>query len=147
MQDQEMDDADFILHPQLEADSVHLGDLSLCRVLLMNDARFPWIILVPRRTDYQDMIDLTDEEAICLMWEMRVASRMMQEVARPDKLNVAALGNIVPQLHIHIIARFVSDEAWPGPVWGNSERRAYPPHMMMGLVDRMREGMMQNYNK
>jgi diadenosine tetraphosphate (Ap4A) HIT family hydrolase len=137
-----MADADFTLHSQLEADSVHLCDLALCRVLVMNDARFPWIILVPRRAGCSELTDLGDEDSSLLMQEIRAASRMMMQAIRPDKLNIATLGNKVPQLHIHIVARFTTDEAWPEPVWGKGEREAYAPDKLREMVGRMGKGLM-----
>src|SRR4051812_19541718 len=110
--------AGFSLDPRLEADTIPIGELALSSALLLNDARFPWIVLVPRRADATEVTDLSDEDAQVLMNEIRVAARVMLALAKPDKVNVAALGNVVPQLHIHVIGRFRSDPAWPAPVWG-----------------------------
>ena len=115
----------FSLDPRLAADTYHLGNLPLCRVLLMNDARYPWVILVPRKPDLREFIDLDAATRHILMDEIALVSRAVQASVRPTKLNVAALGNVVAQLHIHIVARFEGDEAWPGPVWGKGERRPY----------------------
>jgi len=127
---------DFSLDPRLASDTIHVGDLALCRVLLMDDARFPWLILVPRREKIAEITDLSAQDAAALMDELRLATAVMLAVARPDKVNVAALGNIVPQLHIHVIGRFLSDPAWPGPVWGFGERNPYQPHAAQALIDR-----------
>ncbi len=108
----------FSLHPQLESDTLPVTDLGLCRVLLMDNALFPWLILVPRREQAREIIDLTPGQRHLLMDEIAHISEAMQELFRPDKINVAALGNQVPQLHIHVIARFTADSAWPYPVWG-----------------------------
>ena len=108
----------FTLHPQLAAESVPVGDLALSRVLLMNNARFPWILLVPRRDGIREIIDLPEREQATLYGEITAASRAMRALYQPDKLNVAAIGNMVPQLHVHIIARFTEDEAWPKPTFG-----------------------------
>ena len=126
----------FTLHPQLAADTVPVGDLALSSVLLMDDARFPWFILVPRRSGATELTDLTQEDAATLMSEMRIATHVMQGLAEPDKINVAALGNIVPQLHVHVVGRFRSDPAWPGPVWGHGARPSYPAHAATALVER-----------
>ncbi len=117
--------ATFSLHSQLAADTFPVGDLSLSAALLMNDARFPWIILVPRRPDVRDLIDLSEADAGAMSGEIRQVSRAMKDLFKPFKMNVAALGNMVPQLHIHIIARFQEDAAWPRPVWGVGERQPY----------------------
>ena len=117
--------APFTLHARLMADTHAMGDLPLCRVLLMNDARFPWLILVPRRAKLHEMADLSVEDGITLMNEIRLSSRVLREVLSPDRINVAAIGNLVDQLHIHVVARTVSDPAWPGTVWGHGGGRPY----------------------
>lgn len=131
------DDA-FTLDPRLAADTLHIGDLPLSRVLLMNDARFPWLILVPRRDGLVEITDLSEADADALMREARLAARVLVDIAKPDKINVAALGNVVAQLHLHVVARFLSDPAWPGPVWGHGSRTAYPPHAAHALLERLR---------
>jgi len=126
----------FHLDPRLAADTVAVGDLALCSVLLMDDARFPWLILVPRRERASEITDLSPEDAAMLMGEMRLATQVMLALAKPDKVNVAALGNVVAQLHVHVIGRFRSDPAWPGPVWGHGTRTPYPPHARAQLIER-----------
>ena len=128
--------SDFILDQRLAADTIAVGDLALSSVLLMDDARFPWFILVPRRDGASEVTDLLDEEAAQLMSEIRIATRVMLGLARPDKVNVGALGNMVPQLHVHVVGRFRSDPAWPGPVWGHGSRAPYPAHAATALVER-----------
>ena len=113
----------FTLHPRLAGDTIVLGNWPLCRLLLMNDARFPWVILVPARPDLREIHDLPPTERATLIEEIAQASTLMQQVFTADKMNVAARGNQVPQLHIHIIARFASDPAWPSPVWGQGQPR------------------------
>ena len=108
----------FSLHPRLAADTHHVGDLPLCSVLLIDDARFPWLVLVPRRPDLREIVDLPAEERAVLIEEIAAASRALQGVSGAEKLNVGAIGNVVPQLHIHVVARFATDLAWPAPVWG-----------------------------
>ncbi|MBS0581583.1 MAG: HIT domain-containing protein [Proteobacteria bacterium] len=120
-----MDAAPFELHPRLAADSHFLRDLELSRVLLMDDARFAWLILVPMRSGMRDWIDLAHAEQHRLLDEVERCSRALRACVRPDKLNVAALGNMVPQLHVHVVARHVGDAAWPKPVWGVGEAAPY----------------------
>lgn len=108
----------FILHPQLAADTFILGDWPLCQLLRMNDRSYPWLILVPRVADIREIIDLPESDQQVLMIEIVRASRALRHLHQPDKINVAALGNMVPQLHVHIIGRFAGDAAWPRPIWG-----------------------------
>lgn len=128
---------DFALDPRLAADSVPVGDLALSSVHLMDDARFPWLILVPRRAGASELTDLVAEDAAALMEEIRIAVGVMLALAKPDKVNVGALGNVVPQLHVHVVGRFLSDPAWPGPVWGYGARTPYPPHARAQMVERI----------
>lgn len=106
------------LHPQLQKDTIDIGDLPLSRVLVIKDANYPWLLLVPRRDKAVEIIDLDEVAQGQLMTEINRVGRALKEITRCDKLNVAALGNMVPQLHVHIIARRTSDAAWPRPVWG-----------------------------
>lgn len=107
------------LHPQLLKDTSPVGDLPLCRVLAMNVADYPWLILVPRRPDIIEIAGLAPADAARLIEEIALASRALKHVTGCDKLNVAAIGNVVPQLHIHIVARWKTDALWPKPVWGH----------------------------
>ncbi len=108
----------FVLDDRLAADSVFVTDLPLCEVRLMNDATWLWLLLVPRRAGLSEIIDLPPEDRHRLMDEIARASAVVRDAAAADKLNVAALGNMVRQLHVHVIARHGGDPAWPGPVWG-----------------------------
>ena len=119
------EDAAWILDPRLAQDSIALGDLPLSRVLLMNDANYPWLILVPRRPHLVELIDLDDAGQATLMIEIARAARALKEITACDKLNVAALGNTVRQLHVHVIARRASDAAGAQPVWGAVPARPY----------------------
>ena len=110
--------ASFELDARLQADTVLVGDLELSRVLLMNDARYPWLILVPRRAGLVELIDLDEVQAQVQMREIRLASLALVAVCPHDKLNIGALGNAVRQLHVHVLARRTGDEAGNGPVWG-----------------------------
>ena len=136
-----MSSSSFTLDPVLGDDTHVIGDLELCRVLLMDDARFPWLILVPRQAERTDLIDLDETDRQILMREIALASEALKTIFNPDKLNVAALGNQVRQLHIHVIARFVSDEAWPSPVWGHGRAQPYPPHMAGSLIGRIGDAL------
>ena len=115
----------FELHPQLDADSFALAEWPLCEVRVINDANYPWLVLIPRRAGLKDFDDLTPEDMALAGEEIRKASGALRRLYRPDKLNVAALGNQVPQLHIHVIARFHGDAAWPNPIWGAVPARPY----------------------
>ena len=118
--------AEFLLDPRLERDTLPVTDLTLCRVRLMNDARYPWLVLVPRRHGCRELVDLEADDRRTLTDEIDRCTRMLREHAGADKMNVAALGNQVEQLHVHVIARSVGDDAWPGPVWGAHPARPYP---------------------
>ena len=115
----------FELDPQLVADTHTIGDLTLSRVLLMDDARFPWLILVPRRAGMRELIDLHTDDQHALLHEIGHCATALRELEKADKLNIAALGNVVAQLHVHVIARTHRDAAWPRPVWGFGQRVAY----------------------
>ena len=115
------------LHPTLRADTVPLGDLLLSQALIATDANYPWLILVPRRAGVTELIDLNAVDRAQLMDEIAAVSAALRAVTACDKLNVAALGNMVSQLHVHVIARRKDDIAWPKPVWGVQPARAYAP--------------------
>jgi diadenosine tetraphosphate (Ap4A) HIT family hydrolase len=129
----------FELHAQLARDTASLGDLPLSRVLVINDANYPWLLLVPRRPDIVEVIDLNEVEQAQLMTEIARVSRALREVTQCHKLNVAALGNAVPQLHVHVIARFRNDAAWPKPVWGAVPPRPYDREALHNLVTPLRQ--------
>jgi diadenosine tetraphosphate (Ap4A) HIT family hydrolase len=128
----------FTLDARLAAESHTLGDLTLCRVLLFDDARFPWIVLVPRRPGLVEMTDLPHVDRHRLVDEIGAAMDSLKGVAAPYKLNIAALGNSVRQLHVHVIARFQNDAAWPSPVWGRGEREPYKPDALAERADELR---------
>ncbi len=109
---------DFALHPRLAADTFAVAELSLSRVLLMNDNRFPWLVLVPRLPEAREIIDLAPANRLLLAEEIDLAAAALRELYPLDKLNIGAIGNIVEQLHVHIVARQKIDPAWPGVVWG-----------------------------
>ena len=121
-----MNETGWSLDPRLAADTALVCDLALSRLLAMNDADFPWLILAPRRAGARDMIDLGGEQTL-LMDEIAAVSYALKDETRCDKLNVAAIGNVVPQLHIHIVARRIGDPLWPKPVWGATAGRRCEP--------------------
>jgi diadenosine tetraphosphate (Ap4A) HIT family hydrolase len=129
---------DFVLHERLAADTIMLADWPLCRVLLMNDASYPWLILVPRRSGLTEIHELAADDRSSLIEEISRASLALTSGFTPDKINVGALGNMVPQLHIHVIARFRSDPAWPGPVWGNQPPLPYEPAALQQRIETLK---------
>lgn len=122
----------FELHPRLQADTCWLGDLPLTRVLLAKESQYPWLILVPRVADLREIHHLAPEQQQQLMLESCAVATLMEQALSPDKINLGALGNLVPQLHLHHVARFTTDRAWPGPIWG-----AHPavPYQAQELVE------------
>ena len=127
----------FILDDRLAKDTIHLLELPLCRFLLMNDRRYPWLILVPRYIDLSEIHDLRDKDQSTLISEVTAATRALEKLFQPEKINVSALGNLVSQLHIHVIARFEEDEAWPNPVWGIGKNVIYPKNEVKPLVNQL----------
>ncbi|TAN04241.1 MAG: HIT domain-containing protein [Rhodanobacteraceae bacterium] len=132
-------EADFQLDPRLAADTVLVADWPLCRVLLMDDARFPWLILVPRRTGVAELDDLARTDRLQLLDETDRALALLRGLGPCDKINVGALGNIVRQLHVHVVARLQGDGAWPGPVWGVGTAQPYPSTEREALLARLRQ--------
>jgi len=131
----------FNLNPRLEGDSYFVADLPLCAVRLMKDANYPWLLLVPRKADLVEIIDLDEADQQQLMREIALASTCLRQVTDCEKLNVGALGNMVSQLHVHVIARFREDAAWPGPVWGVLPTLAYEPDKADSLIDQLRQAL------
>jgi diadenosine tetraphosphate (Ap4A) HIT family hydrolase len=127
------------LHPQLARDTQTLGDLPLSRLLVVNDANWPWLLLVPRRIGVSEIIDLDEVEQAQLMTEITRAARSMKTATGCDKLNMAALGNVVPQLHVHVIARREGDAGWPRPVWGAAPAMAYEKHALEQFMESLRK--------
>src|SRR3989442_7882263 len=126
------------LHSQLKKDTIDIGDLPLCKVLVIKDAHYPWLLLVPRREGAVEIIDLDEVAQAQLMTEISRVSRVLKEVTKCDKLNVAALGNLVPQLHVHVIARRSSDVAWPRPVWGVMPPLAHDAEEVQNFISALR---------
>ena len=131
----------FELHTQLAADTAFVTDALLCRILLMNDANFPWLILVPRRAGLRDYHNLSADDLAVVNDEIVKTSRVLTALYKPDKINVAALGNMVSQLHIHVIARFTDDVAWPKPVWGVAPAEPYMPEALEARLDELRRAI------
>jgi diadenosine tetraphosphate (Ap4A) HIT family hydrolase len=129
------------LHPQLAHDTAPVGDLALVRVLAMNDANYPWVILVPRRGGVVEIIDLDQAERGRLMAEIAQVCAALKQLTGCDKLNVAAIGNVVPQLHVHVVARRTDDPAWPKPVWGAAPARPYPAGELDVFVAALRRAL------
>lgn len=124
------------LHPQLEKDCLLLGRFTLCRLLLMRDANYPWFILVPDRQGITEIYQLSDAEQQQLLRESAILARYLVERLRADKVNIAALGNVVAQLHVHHVARYRNDPAWPAPVWGACAVQAYDAEVLQALKDK-----------
>lgn len=116
---------EFVLHPQLQLDTWIVGDFPLCRLLLMKDANYPWFILVPRRAGVTEIYHLSPHDRAQLMEESAALSETLADLFMARKMNIAALGNKVPQFHLHHVVRYEDDIAWPGPVWGAAEAKPY----------------------
>ena len=125
----------YALHPQLAADSHPLASLGLSDLQLMDDSNYPWLVLVPRVAGARELVDLDATQRAVLVEEIARCERLLLDAFKPDKLNVAALGNLVPQLHVHVIARFEGDPAWPAPVWGRVAARQYSPERLVERVN------------
>ena len=129
------------LHPQLADDTTPVIELPLCEVRLMDDANHPWLVLVPRIAGITEIIDLDAAQRLQLSEEIDTSCRALRMLFKPDKLNVAALGNMVPQLHMHVIARYRSDIAWPRPVWGAANARSYAPVELIERINALRKAL------
>lgn len=134
-----MSHAVFALDSRLQNDTLHVASLTLCEVLLMNDARFPWLVLVPRQPQRVEVCDLTQDDQALLWREVTQASQALRSLAPFDKLNLGALGNIVRQLHIHVVGRREGDAAWPGPVWGSGTAAPYEKEALASLLAHLRD--------
>lgn len=134
-------EAAFELDPRLAADTHRIGDLELSRLLLFDDARFPWLVLVPRRPGLRDLIDLDRDDQHALLDEVNRCAHVLHALDKPDKLNVAALGNVVAQLHVHVIARYARDPAWPKPVWNAGAREPFAPDALRRRLSGLRAAL------
>jgi len=133
----------FVLDPTLEKDSFFVADLPLSQLLLMNDARYPWLILVPRRANKAEIIELSLEDQQLLLTEINTVSHLIQNIFNPDKINIANIGNRVRALHIHLLARYKTDEVWPLPVWGLGESVPYALLQKTNLIITLRKALAQ----
>ncbi|WP_428355628.1 HIT domain-containing protein [Methyloprofundus sp.] len=129
----------FTLHPNLEKDCIELGKLKLCRVLLMNDRQFPWLILVPERENITEIYQLSPDDQQQLIRESSYIAEQLGTLFQADKMNIAALGNMVPQLHIHHVVRYQTDSAWPAPIWGKFDALAYTAEELEVTLDPLQE--------
>ena len=127
----------FKLDERLLKDTVALGDLALCRVLLMNDSRYPWLILVPRCADMSEVFQLSAAEQQQLWQETSHVGQVLKDVFQADKINIATLGNVVKQLHMHVVVRMQDDAAWPAPVWGNGAAQSYTEDALADMRARL----------
>ena len=131
----------FKLDHQLEIDTWHVCDLHLCRVLLARNAAWPWVILVPMRADKVEIIDLSEPEQGVLWREIEKVSHALQRLTTPDKLNVAPIGNVVRQLHVHVVSRRMGDPAWPSPIWGSGFSATYSPAEKEEVIARLYDSL------
>lgn len=128
----------FALDPRLQQDTLHVGDFPLCRLLLMNDASYPWFILVPRREEVSELFQLDEADQRSLWHETNLLAEVLKDTFKADKMNVASLGNMVSQLHMHVIARRRGDAAWPAPVWGHRPAQPYTEDQVKEVRDRLK---------
>ena len=131
----------FALDPRLVADTCPVASLPLCDVLLMSDARYPWLVLVPRRAGMVEIADLSDADQTALWQEVNHSSKALRSTSQCEKLNIGALVIIVRQLHVHVVARNHGDAAWPGPVWGHGKAVPYEPAAREALLQRLRDAL------
>lgn len=131
----------FQLHPRLQQDCFSVGRLALSQLLMMDDSQYPWFILVPRRPDITEIHQLAEADRQLLLTESCALAEKLQEIYRPDKLNIAAIGNLVPQLHLHHVARYRTDKAWPAPVWGKLPAQTYDRQQADRQIARLREAL------
>lgn len=128
----------FVLDSRLQQDTLPVGDFPLCRLLLSNDAQYPWFILVPRRADITEVFQLDTQEQAQLWQETTALASLLKDVFAADKLNIAALGNVVSQLHVHVIVRAHDDAAWPAPVWGRHPAVPYTAEQFAAIIERLK---------
>lgn len=131
----------FVLDQRLVQDTLPVGDFPLCRLLLSNDAQYPWFILVPRKADVSEIFQLSEAEQLQLWNETTALATTLQQLFKADKMNVAALGNVVSQLHMHVIVRHKSDIAWPAPVWGKHPAVPYSADQALDVIGRLKAAL------
>lgn len=135
----------FVLDSRLQQDTLLIGDFPLCRLLLSNDSNYPWFILVPRRPEIVEVFDLAAEEQLQLWQETTALSQLLKGLFNADKINVAALGNVVSQLHMHVIVRLGTDIAWPAPVWGKHPARPYAVQEFSLIIEQLRQVLVGDF--
>ena len=133
------------IHPQLENDCIIIGRFELCQLLLMNDANYPWFILVPDRDNITELYQLSAKDQQRFIRESSSFSATLAQVFKPDKLNIAALGNVVPQLHVHHVVRYETDPAWPAPVWGAVPAIGYEDAQIKAIISKLRDALGQDF--
>lgn len=131
-----------IIDPRLEGDSLEVAHFDLCQVRLHKNAAFPWLILIPNRSNLTEIMDLGPSDQILLMREIDKASRILKSLTSARKINVASLGNVVPQLHIHVVARFTTDPLWPDPIWGRGVDEDYDPQVLQSFLSDLKEAFL-----
>jgi diadenosine tetraphosphate (Ap4A) HIT family hydrolase len=136
----------FELDPRLANDSIFLGKLALCELRLMNDSRWPWLVLVPVRTGASEVHDLSEDDQKLLAKETALVAKLLKSLTNCEKINSAALGNIVRQLHVHVVARSENDPNWPGPVWGYGTREPYSPEEAEPWIKRLQTAFLQYFS-
>ncbi|MCX7102702.1 MAG: HIT domain-containing protein [Methylobacter sp.] len=129
----------FQLHPRLAEDCISIGQFELCRLLMMNDSQYPWFILVPKRPELQEIYQLNKAERALLTEESSYLAESLAKLYKADKMNIAAIGNLVPQLHIHHVVRYQIDKAWPAPVWGKFAAVPYNEQQIIDNIDRLKD--------
>lgn len=135
----------FVVDPRLQQDTLPVGDFPLCRLLLMNDANYPWFILVPRREEVSELFQLDALDQQALWQEATMLAETLKDAFGADKMNIATLGNMVSQLHMHVIARRRDDPAWPAPVWGRLPAQPYGDEQVLAIKDRLRLVLAENF--
>jgi len=135
----------FVLHERLKADTLAITNWPLSSLRLLNDATYPWLVLVPRLGEVSELHQLSEGDQAQVMLEINAASLIIDELYSPDKINIGALGNLVPQLHIHVLGRFTSDPAWPGPVWGAHPPKPYAEDEVDTVIERLRVPAVQAF--
>lgn len=135
----------FVLDPRLLQDTLPIGDFPLCTLLLSNDSNYPWFILVPKRADISEVFQLSEAEQAQLWKETTYLSTILDRAFQADKMNVAALGNVVNQLHMHVIVRRVGDAAWPAPVWGKHPAKPYSPDEVARITSQLKSGLTESF--
>ena len=133
------------IHPQLQNDCIHIGHFPLCQLLLAKDANYPWFILVPNRNDISEIYQLSHDDQIQLISESSYFAEVLTNNFNADKINIGALGNVVPQLHIHHIARYRDDVAWPAPIWNHSSPKDYTEAQVTNIIDKLRQGLTRDF--